>query len=39
MSLNVENLTVYYQTLKGPVQALEDASFSMRDGEIMWAGG
>jgi peptide/nickel transport system ATP-binding protein len=39
MSLNVENLTVYYQTLKGPVQALEDASFSMRDGEIMGLAG
>ncbi len=39
MSLNVENLTVYYQTLKGVVQALEDASFSLKDGEIMGLAG
>ncbi|MCP4169112.1 MAG: ABC transporter ATP-binding protein [Chloroflexi bacterium] len=39
MSLQVENLTVYYQTLKGDVQALEDASFSIADGEIMGLAG
>ncbi len=39
MSLKIENLTVYYQTLKGEVQALEDASFSLRDGEIMGLAG
>lgn len=35
MSLQVENLTVYYQTLKGDVQALEDTTFTVADGEIM----
>jgi len=39
MSLTVENLTVYYQTLKGVVQALEDATFSLGDGEIMGLAG
>lgn len=39
MSLNVENLTVYYQTLKGAVQALEDVNFSLSDGEIMGLAG
>lgn len=39
MSLQVENLTVYYQTLKGDVQALEDATFSVADGEIMGLAG
>lgn len=39
MSLKVENLSVYYQTLKGSVQALEDASFSLDDGEIMGLAG
>ena len=39
MSLIVENLTVYYQTLKGMVQALENASFSLADGEIMGLAG
>ncbi len=39
MSLQVENLTVYYQTLKGDVQALEDASFSIANGEIMGLAG
>jgi peptide/nickel transport system ATP-binding protein len=39
MSLNIENLTVYYQTLKGEVHALEDASFSLTDGEIMGLAG
>jgi peptide/nickel transport system ATP-binding protein len=35
VSLQVENLTVYYQTLKGDVQALEDTTFMVADGEIM----
>ncbi len=39
MSLQVENLTVYYQTLKGDVRALEDATFSVADGEIMGLAG
>lgn len=39
MSLNVENLTIYYQTLAGNVRALEDASFSVADGEIMGVAG
>jgi peptide/nickel transport system ATP-binding protein len=39
MSLHVENLTVYYQTLKGDVRALEDASFTLADGEIMGLAG
>lgn len=39
MSLNVENLTVYYQTLKGNVQALEDVSFDIQPGEIMGLAG
>jgi peptide/nickel transport system ATP-binding protein len=39
MSLQVENLSVYYQTLKGDVRALERASFSVADGEIMGLAG
>ncbi|MDH7488686.1 MAG: ABC transporter ATP-binding protein [Anaerolineae bacterium] len=39
MSLQVDNLTVYYQTLRGDVQALEDATFSIADGEIMGLAG
>ncbi len=39
MSLNVENLTVYYQTLRGEIRALEDATFSVADGEIMGLAG
>lgn len=39
MSLKVENLSVYYQTLKGDVRALESATFSMIDGEIMGLAG
>ena len=34
MSLQAENLTVYYQTLHGDARALEDATFSVADGEI-----
>lgn len=37
--LQVEKLTVYYQTTKGEVQALEDATFSVADGEIMGLAG
>lgn len=39
MSLQVENLTVYYQTLRGDVRALENATFSIADGEIMGLAG
>ena len=39
MSLSVENLTVYYQTLHGQVRALEDVSFTLADGEIMGLAG
>jgi peptide/nickel transport system ATP-binding protein len=39
MSLQVENLTVYYQTLRGDVQALESTTFSVADGEIMGLAG
>jgi len=39
MSLQVENLTVYYQTLKGAVRALEGATFALADGEIMGLAG
>ncbi len=39
MSLKVENLTVYYQTLKGDVRALENATFTVADGEIMGLAG
>lgn len=37
--LQVEKLTVYYQTTKGEVQALEDATFTIADGEIMGLAG
>ncbi|GAP22173.1 ABC transporter ATP-binding protein [Leptolinea tardivitalis] len=39
MSLKIENLTIYYQTIAGNVRALEDASFSLADGEIMGVAG
>ncbi|HLV45077.1 MAG TPA: ABC transporter ATP-binding protein [Aggregatilineales bacterium] len=39
MSLEVENLRVYYQTLHGDVKALDGASFSIADGEIMGLAG
>jgi peptide/nickel transport system ATP-binding protein len=35
----VENLAVYYQTLRGDVRALESATFSIADGEIMGLAG
>ena len=39
MALQVENLTVYYQTLRGDVHALEHATFHIADGEIMGLAG
>jgi peptide/nickel transport system ATP-binding protein len=39
MSLQVQDLTLYYQTLHGNVQALESATFSIADGEIMGLAG
>jgi len=39
VSLQVENLRVYYQTVRGDVQALERASFTIGDGEIMGLAG
>ena len=39
MSLQVENLRVYYQTLHGDVKALDGLSFDIADGEIMGLAG
>ncbi len=39
MSLQIENLTVHYQTLRGDVHALESSTFNVRDGEIMGLAG
>lgn len=39
MSLRADHLTVYYQTLRGDVQALEDVSFNIANGEIMGLAG
>ncbi len=39
MSLQVKTLTVYYQTLRGEVRALEHTGFSLADGEIMGLAG
>ena len=39
MSLQVENLKVYYQTLRGDVKALDGATFTVEDGEIMGLAG
>jgi len=39
MSLQVENLRVYYQTLHGDVKALDGATFALADGEIMGLAG
>jgi len=39
MSLQTENLTVYYQTLRGDVKALDGATFTIADGEIMGLAG
>lgn len=39
MSLRVDDLKVYYRTLHGDVKALDGASFSIADGEIMGLAG
>jgi peptide/nickel transport system ATP-binding protein len=39
VTLQVENLTAYYQTLRGDIHALENATFSVADGEIMGLAG
>ena len=39
MTLQVENLTIYYQTLRGDVHALESTSFKIEDHEIMGLAG
>ena len=39
MSLKVNNLKVYYQTLRGDVRALDGATFTIADGEIMGLAG
>ncbi|MBA7497775.1 Oligopeptide transport ATP-binding protein OppD [subsurface metagenome] len=39
MALQVENLKAYYQTLRGDVKALDGATFTVEDGEIMGLAG
>lgn len=39
MSLRVENLRIHYQTLRGDVHALDGATFTIADGEIMGLAG
>jgi peptide/nickel transport system ATP-binding protein len=39
VTLAVENLRVYYRTLRGDVRALDGATFSVADGEIMGVAG
>jgi peptide/nickel transport system ATP-binding protein len=39
MSLQIENLRVYYQTLRGDVKALDGVTFNVADGEIMGLAG
>jgi peptide/nickel transport system ATP-binding protein len=39
MSLQVQNLRVYYQTLRGDVKALDGATFTIKDREIMGLAG
>jgi peptide/nickel transport system ATP-binding protein len=39
MTLEVDNLVVYYQTLRGDVHALEGASFRVEDCEVMGLAG
>ncbi|HEU5213532.1 MAG TPA: ABC transporter ATP-binding protein [Gaiellaceae bacterium] len=39
MSLRVDGLTVYYQSLRGDVKAVDGATFDVADGEIMGLAG
>ena len=39
MSLQIENLKVYYRTISGDVQALDGVTFDIADGEIMGLAG
>src|SRR5512138_109777 len=39
MSLRVDDLTVYYQSLRGDVKAVDGATFGIEDGEIMGLAG
>ena len=39
MSLRVDDLTVYYQSLRGDVKAVDGATFDISDGEIMGLAG
>jgi peptide/nickel transport system ATP-binding protein len=39
MSLSVDGLTVYYQSLRGDVKAVDGATFRISDGEIMGLAG
>jgi peptide/nickel transport system ATP-binding protein len=39
MSLTVDGLTVYYQSLRGDVKAVDGATFEIADGEIMGLAG
>ena len=39
MSLRVDGLTVYYQSLRGDVKAVDGATFEIADGEIMGLAG
>ena len=39
MTLQVENLTIYYRTLRGDVHAMESTSFNVEDHEIMGLAG
>ena len=39
MSLRVDDLTVYYQSLRGDVKAVDGATFQIADGEIMGVAG
>ena len=39
MSLQVDDLTVYYQSLRGDVKAVDGATFEIADGEIMGVAG